>query len=92
MGESEASSGRISHKRGFVGKGIFRPMMAETAIMYCVPGISVSPEFPRNFPDEALERFLQTDPHELQRRPDKKKPPPKRGQGVQGRSRPKSDD
>jgi hypothetical protein len=31
-------------------------------------------------PDEALARFLQTDPGELKRRLDKKKPPPKRGQ------------
>lgn len=41
-------------------------------------------------PDEALARFLQTDPDELKRRLDKKKAPPKRGQGVAGRKRPKS--
>lgn len=41
-------------------------------------------------PDEALERFLQTDPDELQRRLDKKKPPPKRGQGAKGKSKPTS--
>ncbi|RGP40808.1 hypothetical protein BPTFM16_01100 [Altererythrobacter insulae] len=33
-------------------------------------------------PDEALERFLQTEPDQLKRRFDKKKAPPKRGQGV----------
>lgn len=31
-------------------------------------------------PDEALERFLQTDPDEVRRLIAKKKPPPKRGQ------------
>lgn len=40
-------------------------------------------------PDEALGRFLQTDPAELKKRLDKKKAPPKRGQGVEGRKRPK---
>lgn len=40
-------------------------------------------------PDEALERFVQTDPAELKRRLDKKKAPPKRGQGVETKSRPK---
>lgn len=40
-------------------------------------------------PDEAFERFLQTDPAELKRRLDKKKAPPKRGQGVETKSRPK---
>lgn len=39
-------------------------------------------------PDEALERFMQTDPAELKRRLDKKKPPPKRGQGVAKKSKP----
>jgi hypothetical protein len=41
-------------------------------------------------PDEALERFLSVDPAEL---PDnvkvKKKPPPKRGQGVARKAAPK---
>jgi len=41
-------------------------------------------------PDEAFERFLQTDPKELKDRIDKKKAPPKRGQGVDGKARPKS--
>lgn len=41
-------------------------------------------------PDEALERFLQTDPEELQNRLKKKKAPPKRGQGVERSKRPKS--
>ena len=40
-------------------------------------------------PDEALARFLQTDPTELKRRLDRKKAPPKRGQGVGGGGRPK---
>lgn len=40
-------------------------------------------------PDEALARFLQTDPDELKRRLDKKKAPPKRGQGVGRRGRPR---
>ena len=40
-------------------------------------------------PDEALERFIQTDPKELKRRLDKKKAPPKRGQDVGRRGRPK---
>lgn len=40
-------------------------------------------------PDEALERFLQTDPDELKRRLDKKKAPPERGRGVERRKRPK---
>lgn len=40
-------------------------------------------------PDEALERFMQTDPNELKRRLDKKKPPPKRGPGVAKKSKPK---
>jgi len=34
-------------------------------------------------PDEALERFLQTEPEEVRRLIEKKKPPPKRGQGVE---------
>ena len=33
-------------------------------------------------PDEALERFFQTDPDEVRRLISKKKPPPKRGQSV----------
>lgn len=37
-------------------------------------------------PDEALARFMQTDPKELKGRLEKKKPPPKRGQGVVGKS------
>lgn len=40
-------------------------------------------------PDEAFERFLQTDPAELKRRLDKKKPPLRRGQGVDKKARPK---
>lgn len=40
-------------------------------------------------PDEALERFIQTDPKELKRRLDKKKGPPKRPQGVEKKARPK---
>lgn len=40
-------------------------------------------------PDEALERFLQTEPDQLKRRLDKKKAPPKRSQGVRGGGRPK---
>ena len=40
-------------------------------------------------PDEALTRFLQTEPDELKRRLDKKKAPPKRGRGVGKRGRPK---
>lgn len=40
-------------------------------------------------PDEALARFLQTDTAELKRRLHKKKAPPKRGQGVRGKKRPK---
>jgi len=43
-------------------------------------------------PDEALDRFIQTDPKELQRRLDKKKAPPKRGQGVDKKAKPKSGD
>jgi len=39
-------------------------------------------------PDEALERFMQTDPAELKRRLDKKKPPPKRGPGAAKKSKP----
>jgi hypothetical protein len=41
-------------------------------------------------PDEALERFMQTDPAELKRRLDNKKPPPKRGQGVARKLDPKA--
>lgn len=40
-------------------------------------------------PGEALARFIQTDPKELKERLDKKKPPPKRGQGVDGKARTK---
>jgi cellulose biosynthesis protein BcsQ len=40
-------------------------------------------------PDEALERFLQTDPEEVRRLIDRKKPPPKRGQSVDEKARPK---
>jgi hypothetical protein len=40
-------------------------------------------------PDEALARFIQTDPVELKRRLETKKPPPKRGQGVDTRAGPK---
>lgn len=40
-------------------------------------------------PDEALARFIQTDPAELKRRLDAKKAPPKRGKGVAGRTKPK---
>lgn len=40
-------------------------------------------------PDEAMTRLLQTNPTELNRRLDRKKAPPKRGQGVDGRGRPK---
>lgn len=40
-------------------------------------------------PDEALERFMQTKPAELKRRLDKKKAPPKRGQGFDKKARPK---
>lgn len=40
-------------------------------------------------PDEALERFMQTDPGELQRRLDTKKPPPKRGPSAAGKKRSK---
>jgi len=39
-------------------------------------------------PDEALERFMQTDPAELKRRLDKKKPPPKRGPSVSKKPKP----
>lgn len=40
-------------------------------------------------PDEALARFIQTDPVELKRRLETKKTPPKRGKGVVGREGPK---
>ncbi|MFU7527552.1 hypothetical protein [Qipengyuania sp. ASV99] len=40
-------------------------------------------------PDEALARFMQTDPVELKRRLDKTKTPPKRGPGVAKKSKPK---
>jgi len=40
-------------------------------------------------PDEALERFFQTDPAELKRRLDKKKGPPKRPRSVETKARPK---
>ena len=43
-------------------------------------------------PDEALERFIQTDPEELKRRLERKKPPPKQGKGVAGKAKPKSED
>ena len=36
-------------------------------------------------PDDALARFIQTDPAELKRRLNEKKPPPKRGKGVGGK-------
>ncbi|MCR2833308.1 hypothetical protein [Parerythrobacter lacustris] len=39
-------------------------------------------------PDEALERFMQTDPAELKRRLDNKKPPPKRGPGAAKKAKP----
>ena len=40
-------------------------------------------------PDEALARFIQTDPAELRARLEVKKPPPKRGKGAGGREGPK---
>jgi thymidylate kinase len=40
-------------------------------------------------PDEALARFMQTDPDQLKRRLDKKKAPPKRGQVVEEKVKPK---
>lgn len=40
-------------------------------------------------PDEALERFIHTDPAELKRRLEQKKPPPKRGQGAGRKPQPK---
>lgn len=40
-------------------------------------------------PDEALERFLQTDPGELKRRFDKKNGPPKRPPSAENMVRPK---
>jgi hypothetical protein len=43
-------------------------------------------------PDEALARFMQTDPGELKRRLDKKKPPPKRGPGAANKTKPKPED
>lgn len=39
--------------------------------------------------DETLARFIQTDPEEFKRRLEQKKPPPKRGQGVVGKAKPK---
>jgi len=41
-------------------------------------------------PDEALARFLQTEPEELKRRLEKK-PPPKRGPSPKEKSDPKPD-
>jgi hypothetical protein len=40
-------------------------------------------------PDEALVRFIQTDPEEVRRLMDKKKPPPKRGSSVDRKAKPK---
>jgi len=41
-------------------------------------------------PDEALERFLGVDPDDIdESKKLKKKPPPKRGPGVNGKPRPK---
>lgn len=42
-------------------------------------------------PDAALARFMQTDPAELKARLDAKKPPPKRGESVGRKVRPKPD-
>ena len=43
-------------------------------------------------PDEAFERFLRVDPDELdENKKLKKKPPPKRGPGTTGKSKPKPD-
>lgn len=40
-------------------------------------------------PDEALARFMQTEPAELKERLDEKRPPPKRGRSVEKGKRPK---